>query len=97
MEHAVPLAFLISESNRMFTDGKNSDDVADFLKKNLKVVEVTRDEAKKLDYGPNALKSKMQDGWDAEDHFARLKWANIRWTSVEELSTTSGAVSEKTA
>lgn len=79
IEHVVPLAFLTAVSNRMFEQRQDIEEVVKFLKKNLKVVEITKEEANNLDRATTGLKSKMPDGWDGTDEFARLKVGGIEW------------------
>ena len=79
-EHVVPCSFLISESFRLIKQGILSDEeIAKLLQKHWKIVTISEDEAKRLDF-KLGLRSKMPEGWQFEtgDTFERLKRTNIK-------------------
>jgi hypothetical protein len=78
-EHAVPCAVLINECFRLLKEDKLShDQIAHLLKKHWKIVRITKEESKKLDF-ELGYKSKMPDGWSFEegDTFERFKLGKI--------------------
>lgn len=78
-EHAVPCAVLINECFRLIKEGNLSrDQIAQLLKKHWKIVKITKDESKKLDF-ELGYKSKMPEGWSFEDGdtFERFRLAKI--------------------
>lgn len=77
MEHVVPLAFLIEESKKMYAKGCDQSVLEDYLRRNLKVVAITKAEAKFLD---SKYKTTMPDNWNGQDPFARLTEVGIEWT-----------------
>lgn len=79
-EHVVPRMVLCDRAHSMFKDGASIDDVADFLRRFLKVVLISRAEQKRLDNRDQLnLRQKMPEGWSFEsgDLFARLVAADI--------------------
>lgn len=86
-EHVVPRVLICEECHRMF-ERDSSDEalhsVARFIGKFLKVVLITQEEQRRLDY-ELGLKQRMPDGWTFETGsvFARLEAACIRpeWTT----------------
>jgi hypothetical protein len=87
LEHVVPLAYLRDESTRMFEHGLTVKEVAKFLKKNFKVVEITVKEADYLNSKESGLKYKMPRDWDGTDEFARLRYCKIEWEPVTVTNT----------
>jgi len=83
-EHVVPCVYLAEESKKMFVDGRTVEDVARFLEKNFKIVEITIEEAGRLDSKKSGLKQKMPPDWDRTDEFARLRACEIEWEPVRE-------------
>ena len=75
----MPLAYLRDESNKMLRDGRTVEYVAEFLKKNFKVVEITVEEPDYLNSKESGLKCKMPRDWDGTDEFARLRYCKIEW------------------
>lgn len=78
-EHAVPCATLINECFRLIKENiLQEEEIASLLKKHWKIVIITKDESKTLDFKLR-LKSKMPTGWSFEtgDTFERFKLANI--------------------
>jgi hypothetical protein len=82
MEHVVPLVYLRDESENLLKGGKTIEDVARFLEKNLKIVEITIEEAACLDSRQSGLKYIMPTDWDGKDEFARLRACGIEWESA---------------
>lgn len=76
-EHVVPIVYLRDKSKKMFTDGSTVEDVARFLKKNFKVVDITVAEVGLLN--SSRLAQSMPPDWDGTDEFARLRYCGIEW------------------
>lgn len=75
-EHVVPRVFLRDQCLDLYEQGKSIDDVARILMNNLRIVEITPDEADLL----NArYKTSMPDGWmlGESDPLARLREVGI--------------------
>lgn len=79
-EHVVPRVVLCDESHKMYQRGATIEDVAELLKKHLKVVLIAKEEQKHLDH-VLGLKQCMPDGWSITtgSPFARLDVANIEY------------------
>jgi hypothetical protein len=78
-EHVVPCATLITECQRLISEGALSDEeIAALLHKHWKVAAITKKEQQRLDYA-HGFKSKMPPGWRFEDGdtFARFAVAGI--------------------
>ena len=76
-EHVVPLSLLRNHSFQMFDAGAATEEVARVLQRYLQVVEITKEEAAKLD-NELGLKSTMPPGWEFGDSpFVRLEAAGI--------------------
>lgn len=78
-EHVVPCAILIDETFRLLKEGRlNETEIAHLLQKHWKIVTITKEEARKIDY-ELGYKSRMPDGWSFEktDPFKRLNEAGI--------------------
>ena len=78
-EHVVPCAVLIKETKRLLEEGKYEiEEIARMLQKHWKVVMITPEQARFIDY-ELGYKSSMPDGWNFEtgDTFARLIAASI--------------------
>ena len=78
-EHVVPITMIIDESIRMFEDNQSIEDVAQMIEDNLKIVHITKDQAKHLDIDLG-LRTSMPSGWAFGDNiFARLDEAGINY------------------
>lgn len=82
-EHVVPHVILCRKCHDMLlldNSDKSLENIAMFIKKFLKVVQITKDEQMRLDVDLG-LKQKMPDGWtfDTGDVFARLDVAGINY------------------
>jgi len=81
-EHVVPLALLRDRYLQMFEEGKNIEEVAEFLRRHVKIVRITREEQQRLDH-ELGLKTRMPDGWLFDDVNAdiyhRLGVCGIDW------------------
>ena len=76
-EHVVPCGLLIKLSFVMFEQGRSIPEVAQFLEAHLKIADITREEARRMDFDLG-LKEKMPDGWKlGDDVMARLVSAGI--------------------
>jgi hypothetical protein len=64
---------------QLFEERESVEDVALFIEEHLKIAEITKHEARRLDYEPHHLKKIMPTGWNWEegDKMARLKQAGI--------------------
>ena len=80
-EHVVPRAWIANEVHRMFQAGCTDQAVALYIRDHVKIVEITKEEADRLDRTTNFhLKTKMPDDWQAGgDVYARLAAAGIEW------------------
>ena len=86
-EHAVPCAELRSRAYSMFDKGGSIEEVSIFLREHLKIYRISRDERRKLDI-ELGLKTRMPEGWEPGDHFARLRIAGVK-LHEQELSSNS--------
>ena len=82
-EHVVPRVMLCEACHNMLSVDHSDESlitIAMFLKKYLKVVQITKDEQMRLDFDLK-LKQKMPDGWtyDTGNVFARLDAAGIHY------------------
>jgi hypothetical protein len=91
-EHVVPCAFLMEECLRLIKEEKCTDEeIAKLLQKHWKLVDITKEEQRKLDLSENnggvGLKSTMPPGWTLEngDTFARLTEAGIDWVPASSV------------
>ena len=78
-EHVVPCATLILECKRLIAAGTHTDEeIADFLRKHWKLVFITKEEQRLLDF-ELGYRSTMPEGWTFEngDTLERLHRANI--------------------
>lgn len=84
-EHVIPCVFLRDECLVRFDDGAKLDQVADFLQGNVVIVDITKQQQKRLDRSPNngglGLKNTMPMGWqfDSDCIFQRLHCAKIEF------------------
>ena len=79
LEHVVPCAVLISESNRLIGEGKlPHSEIAKLLAKHWKVAHISKREQQHMDY-ELGMKSQMPRDWTFEhgDAMARLNEAGI--------------------
>lgn len=83
-EHVVPLALIRNQCEAMFASGVRLAEISALLKRNLKIVMISRAERYRLDF-ELGLKTVMPNGWSFEgknsDPFARLEVAGIDWVS----------------
>jgi len=78
-EHVVPCTMILDNAIKMFEDNKTEEDVAQMIEDNLKIVHITKDQAKHLDIDLG-LRTSMPDGWAFGDNiFARLDVAEINY------------------
>ncbi len=77
-EHVVPRVMLCEEAHNMFGHGSSVEDVAQFLKKYLKIVLISKEEQENIDH-TLGLKQSMPDGWSFADGdpFSRLHAGNV--------------------
>ena len=78
-EHIVPCAVLVKETCRLIEENKlNDNEIASLLKKHWKIVKVTKEQAREIDFSLG-YKSTMPAGWNFEtgDTLARLNEAKI--------------------
>src|SRR5690606_27942308 len=67
-EHVVPRVHIANAVHKMFADGYSDEQVARYIREHVKIVEITREEADRLDRRVNAnLKTKMPADWNAGD------------------------------
>jgi len=80
-EHVVPRVLIVREAHRMFAEGHSDDEVALYIRDHVKIVEITKEEADRLDRKADFnLKKTMPEGWQAGgDVYARLAAAGIEW------------------
>lgn len=85
-EHIVPLALIRNQCEAMFSKGVALTEVAALLKRNLKIVMISRVERYRLDF-ELGLKTVMPKGWTFDDKdsdpFARLVAAEIDWMPIQ--------------
>lgn len=79
-EHVVPLRLVYNECETMFASGKPLSTVARFLEHHVKIVRVSREEQRRIDY-ELGLKTRMPPGWvfNEGDIYARLRAAGVEW------------------
>jgi hypothetical protein len=80
-EHVVPRVLIAKAVHEMFARGRSDEQVALYIREHVKIVEITREEAARLD-GKLALnlKTTMLEGWEVGgDVYARLAVAGIEW------------------
>lgn len=91
-EHIVPRMVICKGCHEIFEKGKLSGlpkselivKAADLIQKHLKIVRISRAEQQRLDHKSKLnLKQRMPENWSFEDGdpFARLKLANIQFTT----------------
>lgn len=83
-EHVVPRVHIAYEVHRMFAAGCADEEVALYIRQHVKIVEITKDEAARLDRKSDFnLKTTMPEDWRAGgDIYARLKAAGIEWEPI---------------
>ena len=78
-EHVVPCTMILNNAIDMFEDNRMEEDVAQMIEDNLKIVHITKDQAKHLDIDLG-LRTSMPSGWAFGDNiFARLDEAGINY------------------
>lgn len=78
-EHIVPCEVLRKEAKRIFLNGGTKEDIAEMLHKNLYIVNIHEQDARRLD-GELGLRDSMPEGWEFGDCiFARLDEAKINY------------------
>jgi hypothetical protein len=76
-EHAVPLSLIRDHCLLLLGDGKSDDEVAAFIEEHLRIVLMTKQEAKHIDL-ELGFRTKMPPGWEVGDApLARFKTAGI--------------------
>lgn len=77
-EHLVPCVVIINHCIELFDHDTPLTEVANEIRRLLKIAHITREEAKRIDH-ELGLKTKMPPGWDIRigDVYARLQAANI--------------------
>ena len=80
-EHVVPCVYLLNESLRLFCTGADLEQVADFLRRYLVIVEITKAQQQRLDGRKLGLKNTMPSWWkfDSDCIFQRLHCAEIEF------------------
>jgi hypothetical protein len=81
-EHVVPRILICTQCHSMFENGESIETVAEFIRKFLKIVLITKEEQELLDRGKNLnLRQEMPDGWTFQHgcEFERLKVAGIEF------------------
>ena len=88
-EHVVPCTMILNEAFDMVENDSSDEQVAKMIEKNLKIVHITKDQAKVLDQDLG-LKTTMPAGWQFGDNvFARLDVANIDYSAATLCRTES--------
>ena|GEM_PF-6613591 len=82
-EHVVPRVLIRDYASEMFRYGATVEEVADMIKRNLKIVKITKNEAYFLD-NVKKLRDRMpNDDWKLNGQiYTRLKEAGIEWERV---------------
>ena len=94
-EHVVPCAALRDESIRRYKNGAEVKQIAEFLRRHVVIVEITKDQHKYLDSsiksGGLGLRDSMPVGWQFEkgDIFQRLHDARIEFDPPPKISKNS--------
>lgn len=81
-EHVVPRNIICNGCHRMFETGSRIDEVAESIRKHLKIIWISKFEQQRLDQSDQLnLRQRMPPGWEYcnGDTFARLKFANISY------------------
>lgn len=92
-EHVIPCVALRDESLARYENGASVEQVADFLRRHVVIVEITKRQQKLLDGSINTggmgLKNSMPAGWqfDSGCIFQRLHDAKIAFDPPQELTT----------
>ena len=80
-EHVIPRNVICSQCHKMFEEGASIEAVANFIRKHLMIVYLSKEEQENLDKGDRLnLRQRMPDGWsfDTGDLFARLNESKIK-------------------
>ncbi|OYY73677.1 MAG: hypothetical protein B7Y40_08540 [Gammaproteobacteria bacterium 28-57-27] len=78
-EHLVPCVVLVNQAFHMYEHGLELSEVASLMRKYLRVADITKEEARHLDYDCK-MKTRMPSGWSFETGAvtARLDLAGIK-------------------
>ncbi len=85
-EHVVPLAMIVHRCHDMLkVDGATDRDLAELIKANVRIVEISLEERNRLDQKDQLnMRSSMPEGWKFGDNvYARLELAGIIWDPIE--------------
>lgn len=86
-EHIVPCDFLIREAVVMYLNNTPLEDITQMFENNCKIVLITPDEAKKIDF-EFGLKIDMPPNWELGDSiYARLNYAQINFNLKKKTIT----------
>lgn len=91
-EHVVPCAYIRDLVAELFDQGESVEKAAQVIEKLLKVVAISREERRHLDF-ETGLKTTMPEGWlyETDSVFARLEVAGIEFKEEPvKLSTCEG-------
>ena len=80
-EHVIPRNIICYRCHEMYNNGATIDEVATFIRKNLKIVYISREEQRRLDSGNELnLRQRMPAGWTFEtgDTYERLNVAGVK-------------------
>lgn len=81
-EHIIPRVVICNQCHKMFSEGVDINTVARFIRNNLKIIYISKDEQHLLDNGKQLnLRQRMPTGWSFEsgDIYARLNTAKIEF------------------
>ena len=83
-EHVIPRLVLAKECHLMLDRGATDEELAAFLRANVKIVIVSEEERRRMDDRTQLrLRQRMPDGWlFGDDPFARLAAADIHWIPI---------------
>lgn len=83
-EHVIPRLVIVAECHRMIERGASDEELASFLRANVKIVVVSEEERRRMDLrGQLNLRQRMPEGWAfGDDPFARLSAAGIGWSPI---------------
>lgn len=79
-EHVIPRKVICEECHKLFSAGESTEAIAQFIRKHLMIVYISKQEQYRLDSGKELnLRQRMPDNWSFEngDPFARLQQAGI--------------------
>lgn len=81
-EHIIPRVVICNQCHKMFSEGVDINTVARFIRNNLKIIYISKDEQHLLDNGKQLnLRQRMPTGWSFEsgDIYVRLNTAKIEF------------------